>query len=96
MGSILYYTWVVDMIVLIALSTIASEQMKGTECTMEKALQLLNYLATHPNAKVLFQASDIIMNIYSDALYLTELKSRSRACRHFSLGGYQKRENPSG
>jgi hypothetical protein len=53
-GSILYYARAVDMSVLMALSTIASEQTKGTERTMEKVLQLLDYLATHPNAKVLF------------------------------------------
>ncbi len=35
-GSILYYAQVVDMTVLMALSTIASEQTKGTKNTMEK------------------------------------------------------------
>jgi hypothetical protein len=53
-GSILYYVRAVDRTVLMALSTIASDHTKGTERTMEKAQQLLNYLATHPNAKVLF------------------------------------------
>jgi hypothetical protein len=33
-GSILYYTRVVDMMVLLALSTIASEQTKGMERTL--------------------------------------------------------------
>jgi hypothetical protein len=37
-GSILYYARAVDMTVLMALSTIASEQTKGTEQTMDKAL----------------------------------------------------------
>ncbi len=36
-GSILYYARAVDMTVLMALSTIASEQTKGTERTLEKA-----------------------------------------------------------
>ncbi len=43
------------MMVLIALSTIASEQTKGTERTLEKAYQVLDYLATHPNAVVRFR-----------------------------------------
>jgi hypothetical protein len=34
-GSILYYAQGVDMTVLMALSTIASEQTKGTERTMK-------------------------------------------------------------
>ena len=85
-GSILYYARAVDMTVLMSLSTIASEQTKGTERTMEKALQVLDYLATHPDAKVRFRASDMILNIHSDASYLTEPKSRSRASGHFFLG----------
>ena len=40
------------MTVLMALSTIASEQTKGTEQTMEKALQVLGYFATHPDAMI--------------------------------------------
>jgi hypothetical protein len=32
-GSILYYAWAVNMTVLMALITIASEQTKGMECT---------------------------------------------------------------
>jgi hypothetical protein len=53
-GSILYYARAVDMMVLMALSTIASEQTKDTERTLEKTYQVLNYLATHPDAKVRF------------------------------------------
>jgi hypothetical protein len=40
-GSILYYARAVDMTLLMALSTIASEQTKGTERTLEKAYQVL-------------------------------------------------------
>ncbi len=84
--SSLYYARAVDMTVLIALSTITSEQTTGTERTMEKALQVLDYLATHPDATVRFHASDMILNIHSDASYLTEPKSRSRASGQFFLG----------
>ena len=74
------------MMVLMALNTIASEQTKGTKCTMEKALQVLDYLATHPDATVRFCVTDMVMNIHSDASYLLEPNSRSRACGHFFLG----------
>jgi len=40
------------MTVLMALSTIASEQTQGMERTLEKAYQVLDYLATHPIAVV--------------------------------------------
>jgi hypothetical protein len=85
-GSILYYARAVDMTVLMALSTIASEQTKGTARTLEKAYQVLDYLATHPNAVVRFRASKMVMNIHSDASYLSEPKARSRACGHFFMG----------
>jgi hypothetical protein len=69
-----------------ALSTIASEQSKGTERTMKKCKQLLNYLATHPEATIRFHASDMILNIHSDASYLSEANAHSRACSHFFMG----------
>jgi hypothetical protein len=51
-GSILYYEGAIDLTVLMALSTIASKQAHGTESTMQKAKQLLDYLATHFDAMV--------------------------------------------
>jgi hypothetical protein len=53
---------------------------------MTKTKQLLNYLATHPDATVLFHASNMILNIHSDALYLLEANAHSRACGHFFMG----------
>jgi hypothetical protein len=53
-GSILYYARAVDMTVLMALSSIAREQMKGTKRTLEKAYQVLDYLVSHPDAVVRF------------------------------------------
>ena len=53
-GSIIYYGRAVDMTVLMMLSSIASEQTNGTEHTLEKAYQVLDYLASHPDAVVRF------------------------------------------
>jgi len=85
-GSILYYARAVDMTVLMALSSIAMDQTKATERTMSRCTQLLDYLAGHSDAKVRFHASDKILNIHSDASYLSEAKAHSRACGHFFLG----------
>ena len=85
-GSILYYARAVDITVLMALSSIAIEQANGTTSTMEKAKQLLDYLATYPDATIRFRASDMIMNVHSDASYLSESNARSRACGHFFMG----------
>jgi hypothetical protein len=74
------------MTVLMALSSITVEQTKATEKTMSRCTQLLNYLAGHLEAKIRFRASDMIVNIHSNASYLSEAKARSRACGHFFLG----------
>jgi len=93
-GSILYYARVVDITVLMALSSIASEQTRGTTNTMAKAKHLLDYLATHPDATIWFRASDMVLNVHSDASYLSETKAHSRACGHFFMGWSPKVGDP--
>ncbi len=53
---------------------------------MGHCVQLLNYLATNTDAKICYYPSDMIMNIHSDASYLSESKARSRACGYFFMG----------
>jgi hypothetical protein len=78
-GSILYYAQAVDMTVLMTLSFVAMKQTKATDWTLERCIQLLDYLASNNTAKVRFHASDMIMNIHSNASYLSAL-GRSRKC----------------
>jgi hypothetical protein len=66
-GSVLYYSRAVDPTVLMALNDISTEQTAATEKTKTAAGQLLDYLGTHPDAKIRFQASDMILHIHSDA-----------------------------
>jgi hypothetical protein len=40
------------------------------------------------------KAFNIIMNVHSDASYLCELNTQSRACRHFFMGWDTKDEDP--
>jgi hypothetical protein len=89
LGSILYYACAVDITVLMALSSIAIKQMKGMTNTMQKAKQLLDYLATNPDASIWYRASNIIINMHLDASYLSKPDARSRACRHFFMGWRQ-------
>ena len=93
-GSILYYACAVDMTILMALSSIAVEQTKATEKTMGRCTQLLDYLSGQSEAKICFNASDMILNIHSNALYLSEAKACSRACGHFFLGWMPKDGEP--
>jgi hypothetical protein len=93
-GSILYYAWAKDIAVLMALSSIAVKQTKELVSTMELSKQLLDYLATNPDATIWYCASDMIMNVHSDASYLSEAEACSRACSHFFMGWKAKDGNP--
>ena len=85
-GSILYYGKGPDPTTFVALSTFASEQSKATERTVSNMEWLLDYLATNPDAKIRYYKSDMILNIHSDASYLSESRARSRAAGHYFLG----------
>jgi hypothetical protein len=74
-----------------ALSIIMVEQTTATEHTMEKCTQLSDYLSDHTDAQIQFYASSMIMNIHSDASYLSEANAQSRLCEHLFLHGMDAR-----
>jgi len=84
-GVFLYYSRALDLTMLVALGTLAAAQAEGTQATVEACTQLVNYAATHPDATLRFHASKMILNIHSDASYLSESKARSRAGGYFYL-----------
>ena len=79
-----HYACAVDSTMLVTLSAIASQQAKPTVETMRKTLKFLDYVSTHPDAILTFSASNIVLNVHSDASHLIEPKARSRAGGHFS------------
>jgi hypothetical protein len=85
-GSVLYYTRAVDPTVLMPLNDIATEQTKATEKTQAATNQLLDYLATHPDAGIRYHVSDIILHIHSDTSCLSVSNARSRLGGLFFLG----------
>jgi hypothetical protein len=95
--SVLYYSRAVDPTVIMPLNDIvteqATEQTTATEKTKNVAGQLLDYLATHPDAKIRFYASDMILHIHSDASYLSVSQARSRLGGLFYLGYNPPNEN---
>ena len=46
----------------------------------------MDYVATYPDTYIRFYASDMILNIDSDAAYLVAPKARSRVAGYFQLG----------
>jgi hypothetical protein len=85
-GSVLYYARAMDPTVLMPLNDIVMEQTKVTEKTQAATNQLLDYLATHPDATIRYHASDIILHIHSDASYLSVSNVRSRLGGLFFCG----------
>jgi hypothetical protein len=85
-GSILYYAIAVDPTVLMPLNDIATEQTKATEKMQDARNQLLDYLASHPDATIRYHASDMILHIHSDASYLSVSNAQSRLGGLFFLG----------
>jgi hypothetical protein len=76
----------VDPAVLIPLNGIATEQTKSTEKTQSVTDQILDYLATHPDATIRYHASDMILHIHSDASYLSVSHAPSRLGGLFFCG----------
>ena len=65
--SILYYARSVDPTIIVALSTLASEQSKAITQTIKNLHQLLNYLGTHKDAKIKYYASGNTNTRYQSA-----------------------------
>ena len=84
-GKFLFYGRAVDSTMLTALSAIASQQSKPTEETMKIVKQFLDYCASQEDAVVTYRRSDMKLAGHSDAGYLNEPKSRSRAGGHFYM-----------
>jgi hypothetical protein len=61
-GSVLYYARAVDPIVLMLLNDIATDQTKAPEKTQAATNQMVDYLATHPDAAIRYHASDMILH----------------------------------
>ena len=70
-----------------ALSTISTEQAQAMNATIKNVGQLLDYLATNPNSTMLYYALYMILNIHSDASYLSDRNSNIRALGNVFLGG---------
>jgi hypothetical protein len=89
-GTLLYYARAVDPTLIMPINVLASDQSKSTEVTANKVIKLLNYCNTHPETKIRYHASDMILNIHSDASYLSENESKSRAGAFFYRGSDTK------
>ncbi len=93
-GSFLYYARAVNPTILMALSAIAAQQSAPTEETLACVNQFLDYMWTHPDAKIRYRASDMILNVHSDASYISAPKARSHAGGYFFIGNIPRDNEP--
>ena len=84
-GIFNWYSRAADPTMARTLSSIAARQAKATTKVKEEVKQFLDYCATHSHATVRFLASDMILALHSDASYLSEPESKSRAAGHYYL-----------
>jgi hypothetical protein len=70
-GTLLYYARAVDPTLIMPINVLSSEQSKSTAVTADKVTKLLNYCNTHPETKIRYHASDMILHIHSHALYFS-------------------------
>ncbi len=94
-GTFSFYARAVDPTMLHALNVLASSQKHGTQATVDALVHFLNYAATHPNAKIRYNASDMVLHVHSDASYLVEPEARSRAGGHHFLSDRARSPNPT-
>jgi len=92
-GSCLYYGRAMDGTILTSLNDIGSQQAKPTEDTNQEAAWLLDYLHTHPDAVLLFKASDMILYVDSDAAYLVKPNAKSRMAGFYYLSTHPEKLN---
>ncbi len=80
-----WYARGVDSTLLTPMSALAAQQAKPTQATMKQVQHFLDYAATQEPAVTTYHVSDIILAIHSDAGYLNEEGTRSRAGGHHFL-----------
>jgi hypothetical protein len=85
LGVLLYYARAIDSTLLVALGLLASEQTTASERTLQRITHLLNYCATHPEAAIRFNKSDMVLHVESDASYLSLPKAASRVAGYHYL-----------
>ena len=82
----MYFARAVNLTNLTGLGSIASKQSQATEQTKKKVKHLLDYLATMPDAKIRYHKSDMVLNIHSNASYLSESRAQSSVTGYYFMG----------
>jgi hypothetical protein len=77
------------------INVLASEQSKAKNLKADKVIKLLNYCNTHPETKIRYHASDMILHIHSDDSYLSEMEAKAEQEDSFIWAAAQKKRKNS-
>ena len=88
MGIFYYHARAMDLTMTVAINDLAAVQTKGNEETMEALIHLLNYAATHPDAKIRCHNSGMVLHFHSNGSCLSLSKARSCAGGHYFLSDH--------
>ena len=69
-GTFIYYDRAVKSPILVTLNNIGTQQADPTENAMEEVTWLMDFLHTHPNAKLRFFAGNMQLAVDSNVAYL--------------------------
>ena len=85
-GVLSYYARAIDPSLLVKVNKISSRMAGATVKTLQDAERALIYANNFKDARCVFRKSSMKLMCYSDASYLTERESRSRAGGYIFLG----------
>ena len=91
----LYYARAVDPMMLTAINKIGSRQATADTSILTDIDRFLQYASRWDSAKMRIHASDMQLQVHSDASYLSESKSRSRAGAFMFLGKLKPGAQPN-
>ena len=74
MPKFLYLARTVDNTMLLVINELSIAATRGNQETTRALNHLLDYIATNPNAKILYRRSDMVLCVDSDAAYLVAPK----------------------
>ena len=84
-GNLLYYARAIKSPMLSGLNEIQHRQASPTKNTLEICYMILDFCASHPNGKIRYYASDMILQIDTDAAYLVLPGAKSRITGYYFL-----------
>ena len=83
-GTFLCYTIAIDGTMLTAFSALATEQVKPATTTMQNIKQFLDYAAWNSKASLTYKASDMVLNVQSNASSFNQKMLFSRIMEEYT------------